>query len=131
MSNSYLTTACIRNIFSRICKKAGVVGDHVHPHSMRHSFAHMLLDSGNSTETVSKIMGHSDSSTTSKFYLKESGLEASEKANIPWLNHEKEKKDVIPNFLKPDVKRRDTAERTKKKKKVCMFKSIIEELGSK
>jgi integrase len=129
-SNSYLTTACVRNIFNRICKNADVTGDHVHPHSLRHSFAHMLLDSGNSTEIVSKIMGHSDSSTTSKFYLKESGVEACDKANIPWLNHEKEKKNIIPNFLKPDVKKRDTTDRAKKKK-VCMFKSIIEELSEK
>jgi integrase len=95
-----LTTNRLSKLVKEIGKKAGVEGPHVHAHSLRHSFAHMLLESGNDVQLIAKLMGHASSKTTEQYYLKESAVEASSRANIPWLNKDECKQEVIPNFLK-------------------------------
>jgi len=110
----HLTTNTIRVIFKKTCKLADVHGKHVHLHSLRHTFAHMLIDSGNNIENVAKIMGHADSKTTSMFYLKQSSSEAAMKANIPWLKNN-EKKETIPSFMQCE---KDIKKQKKKKKKI-------------
>lgn len=97
-----ITTNRIGKIIKEIGERAGVVGPHVHPHSLRHTFAHLLLESGNDPGLVSKMMGHSSSKTTEMYYLKESAVEASKRCNIPWLVKDK-KQEPLPNFLKSNV----------------------------
>lgn len=80
-----LCTSYIARIIKDIGKKAGVEGPHVHPHSIRHTFAYMLLEAGNEPGLVAKMMGHASSKTTEMYYLKESAVEASKRCNIPWL----------------------------------------------
>lgn len=95
-----LTTNRLSMIIKNIAKRANVIGPHVHPHSLRHSFAHMLLESGNEPALVAKMMGHSSSKTTEQYYLKESAAEVSKRVDIPWLQNN-EKLETIPDFLKP------------------------------
>jgi len=97
-----ISTNRIGKIIKEIGERAGVTGPHVHPHALRHTFAHLLLESGNDPGLVSKMMGHSSSRTTEMYYLKESAVEASKRCNIPWLVKDK-KQEPLPNFLKSNV----------------------------
>ena len=126
-SDNPMSTSNSRSIFKKIVNRAGLSGSHLHPHALRHTFAHMLLESGNSVESVSKIMGHTDSKTTSSFYLKESGVEAADRMNIPWLTKDERKKDVVPAFLNGSSAPSDEKKK-RAKKKVKILKSIAESL---
>ncbi|MGL5962118.1 MAG: tyrosine-type recombinase/integrase [Cetobacterium sp.] len=94
-----ISTNRIGKIIKEIGERAGVTGPHVHPHALRHTFAHLLLESGNDPGLVSKMMGHSSSKTTEMYYLKESAVEASKRCNIPWLVKDS-KPEALPTFLK-------------------------------
>ena len=96
----YLKEASVRKRFHTWCKKAGLSGTHLHPHSLRHSYGHLLLEAGNSVHEVSKLLGHSNIATTEMFYLKESSADVAKRANIPWLT-KPEKQDTLPKFLVP------------------------------
>jgi integrase len=103
-----ISTNRINAIIKEIALKAGLKGPHIHAHSMRHSFAHILLESGNKPELVSKMLGHSSTKTTEQYYLKESASEVSKRANIPWLTRQKVE-NPVPSFLeknKPEKKKR-------------------------
>jgi integrase len=52
----------------RIAFKAGVTGVNVYPHAFRHTIVGKLMDEGNSSEVVSKFMGHSSVDTTMNYY---------------------------------------------------------------
>lgn len=119
-SEDHLSTHHLRECFNNIIKRSGLVGKHLHPHALRHSFAHMLLESGNDIECVSKIMGHSSSKTTSQFYLKESAAEATARANIPWLVKNDNKKKIIPDFLLVPK----SIEKTNEKKRASRHKKV-------
>jgi site-specific recombinase XerD len=97
----YLTTDVVRKMFSKLKIESGCEGKHIHVHSIRHSFAHILLENGNSIEVVSKLMGHTSVSTTQSYYLKENAIEVAQRANIPWLTKSHEVKKITPDFLQP------------------------------
>jgi integrase len=118
-----LSSSRINALIKKIAKDADIHGPHIHAHSLRHSFAHILLESGNRPELVSKMLGHSSTQTTEQYYLKESAVEASKRMNIPWL----EKQDTIspiPNFLNKKVK-------TTKSERNKTLKRIAEEFKKK
>ena len=97
----------------------------MHPHALRHSYAHILLNSGNSVDIVSKLLGHSSSSTTEKFYLKETASDVAERANIPWLDKSLTCKKVVPDFLKATTQPEPAKDRTAKKRMKNMSKLDI------
>jgi integrase/recombinase XerD len=99
-SRGHITTTTIRNTFRGWCKAAGLTGKEFHPHALRHSYAHILLESGNSVDVVSKLLNHSSTKVTEMFYLKENASEVAQRANIPWLAKEnKKKRQIVPSFL--------------------------------
>lgn len=97
---SHISTNTIRSRFKKICKSIGLDYPYIHIHSLRHTYAHILLNCGNDISIISKLLNHSDTNTTEKFYLKESISEVVNRANVPWLNKYNKKEDkVIPSFL--------------------------------
>ena len=125
-----LTTGTVYTIIKKICKSAGIEGPHVHPHSFRHTYAHMLLECGNSVENVARLLGHSSSSTTEEYYLKESAAEVSKRANIPWLNGGVKEK-VVPDFLNKNTEnenfRGKNVNEKRKRRKQCL--ALISKIG--
>lgn len=111
--NEHITTCSVYAIFKRICRDACLTGSHLHPHALRHSYAHILLESGNSLEIISKMLGHSSVNITQNFYLKENAEEIVKRANIPWLKRENTKSSV-PDFLTTENQEQHIPERRKR-----------------
>ena len=57
-----------------LCKRAGVEGEHVHPHSFRHFFAVGYIRNGGDIYRLSRILGHTSINTT-QLYLRSMGVE--------------------------------------------------------
>jgi integrase/recombinase XerD len=57
-----------------LCAKAGVSGEHVHPHAFRHHFAVTYIRRGGDIYRLSRILGHT-SLTTTQLYLRSMGIE--------------------------------------------------------
>jgi integrase len=120
-----LCTSRISKIVKEIADDAKVTGPHVHAHSIRHSFAHILLEAGNDPSKVSKMIGHASTATTEKYYLKESAVEVSKRCNIPWLTRT-EQIDPLPSFMKPTTSAKNISiqNRAKKKDKQMRLKAL-------
>lgn len=58
-----LTRARIWQLIRELAREAGLPG-HVHPHTLRHSFASHLLSAGAPLRTIQEMLGHADISTT-------------------------------------------------------------------
>jgi site-specific recombinase XerD len=126
-----LSPSRISKIIKEIATRANISGKHIHAHSIRHSFAHILLEAGNDPGLVGKMMGHSSSKTTEKYYLKETAVEASKRCNIPWLTKEKEV-TPLPTFMTPLKKEKPTLTRKiKQNKKKQALKLISQEFANK
>lgn len=123
-----ISTNRIGKIIKEIGERAGVTGPHVHPHALRHTFAHLLLESGNDPGLVSKMMGHSSSKTTEIYYLKESAVEASKRCNIPWLVKDS-KPEPLPDFLKSAVIQKPIKLRTSKSNKNKALKLLAQDFN--
>lgn len=105
------STAFFRQRFHRVCAQADLKGPEFHPHALRHCYAHILLESGNSVETVTKLINHSSTAVTQRHYLRESSAEVAQRSIIPWLPRaeaEKNTQDHVPKFLTS----RDHSQRT-------------------
>jgi integrase/recombinase XerD len=66
-----------RNVYrdiKAVCRAAGVMGAHVHPHNLRHCFATNYIRRGGDIYRLSRILGHSTISTT-QLYLRSMGIE--------------------------------------------------------
>jgi integrase len=123
-----LSPSRISVIIKQIAEDADIKGKHIHAHSLRHSFAHILLETGNKPELVSKMLGHTSTLTTEYYYLKESAAEASKRMNIPWLERTKQE-NPVPSFL-------DTNKTTEKRKRPTksdrnkMLKNLVKDFKS-
>jgi integrase len=104
-THGHVATHSFHQRFSRICKRAHLHGKQFHPHALRHCFAHILLEVGNPLDIVSKLMNHSSTAQTQKYYLIESAAQIASRANIPWLRKDpnaKKPESVVPDFLMSD-----------------------------
>lgn len=63
-----LTRQAFWKIVSRAALKVGL-GEHVHPHRLRHSFATHLLSGGADLRAVQTLLGHADIATTEVYTL--------------------------------------------------------------
>ena len=50
--DSKIASSRINEIIKSLARKRGITGLHVHAHSIRHTFAHILLESGNKIEDI-------------------------------------------------------------------------------
>jgi len=108
----YIREASVRKAFHKWCDNADMKGTHLHPHSLRHSYGHLLIEAGNNIHDVSKLMGHANIATTEMFYLKESSADVAKRANIPWLQ-KPEKDELMPKFLTSKTAKDRTSEKEK------------------
>lgn len=66
-TESYLQKDALRLSCKRICKRAGI--PEVSPHGLRHAFGAVVIHEKHvDAQVVSKLLGHSDVSTTYKYY---------------------------------------------------------------
>jgi integrase/recombinase XerD len=57
-----------------VCKLAGVVGAHIHPHAFRHCFAVTYVRRGGDIYRLSRLLGHASITTTQR-YLRSMGVD--------------------------------------------------------
>lgn len=80
-ANGHMTT--IRTFWSAVCRRAGIEG--VRVHDVRHTFASLLVSSGESLPVVGALLGHTQAKTTSRYaHLQDEALRkaAARVANI-------------------------------------------------
>lgn len=83
VDNGQLSRTSLTNIFKGICKRAGLDKDkRDHPHAMRHTYAHQLLDDGNDITVVKSELGHRSLKTTAR-YVRESRDATMKKLKTP------------------------------------------------
>jgi integrase len=63
----------VTNFFAKFCRKWGIRD--ITPHMLRRSMASVMNRNGIDTKTAQKILGHTDSRTTSKYYLNSDSLD--------------------------------------------------------
>jgi len=58
---------CINRVLGIVIRKAGLEGQGITPHKLRHTFATHLIRNGVDIRTVQELMGHSELETTAKY----------------------------------------------------------------
>lgn len=84
-----LTTRGLRDIIDRVALETGI-GRHLHPHTIRHTFATHLLDQGAELRFVQEMLGHSNLSTTQIYtHVSKEKLKNTYMASHPMAKNEK------------------------------------------
>ena len=62
---------------------AGLAEKKFHPHSLGHTYSHIIHEAGNFVDVIAKLIGHSNPAVTQKYYLTESSAQVAHRAKIP------------------------------------------------
>jgi integrase/recombinase XerC len=84
----------IRRIIKNICDRAGVYGDHTHPHAFRKTVVIKLMNEGNTLDSVAKFIGHSSSQITATHYWTPTQNDLIKNMNMAWLLGQKGESSV-------------------------------------
>ena len=57
----------VNTVFDRVVRKAGLEGQGITPHKLRHTFATFLIRTGADVRTVQELLGHSSLQTTATY----------------------------------------------------------------
>ena len=57
----------VNTVFDRVVRKAGLEGQGITPHKLRHTFATFLIRTGADVRTVQELLGHSSLQTTAGY----------------------------------------------------------------
>lgn len=79
-----LSTGEARWIFKDVAKRAGLSGEHVKPHTTRHTVAWTLHALGNDIGDIAKFVGHKTPDVTSTVYIAMDDAVRFTTMNIPW-----------------------------------------------
>jgi integrase/recombinase XerD len=63
VKGTHITAPAVRKAFHNACKRSGITKE-LTPHSLRHSFATYLVDTGTSLDVVQALLGHESIRTT-------------------------------------------------------------------
>lgn len=114
------STMYFQNLFKEIAKRAGYEGEEIHIHSCRHSVARNLLEAGNKMEDIGKFLGHTNPTTTAKFYANLSVKETVDRMNTECIGGNKKVHEAqIPNFGNQEKEAKG-----KRKNKLSKLKNI-------
>lgn len=81
--NGQLSDTALYKIFRSICERAGFSGDkRCHPHSLRHTYAHDLVDAHNPLSVVQVCLGHESIKNTQQ-YIRETNEDVMRKLVRP------------------------------------------------
>lgn len=119
--NGQLSHSELRRIFLTICKKAGFEGDpRCHLHAMRHSFAHSLENTGNTTKAISVALGHRSTAVTEAVYLRDTTEQICKTITNPssWVD-EKDDSAVSTHSVEQKASGPPPAKERKKEKASC------------
>lgn len=83
--NAHLLNGTIGKVFKKVCKRAGVEGDQVHPHACRKTVVVNLMKDGNTIDNVAKFIGHANPITTAQHYWVTTPAELVASMNTSWL----------------------------------------------
>lgn len=83
-----ISTSCARYAFTRVARRAGVVGPHVHPHTCRHTVSFALYALGNTVDQVAGFVGHRNPQVTLDVYIALSGSQRRGLVRCPWLHQD-------------------------------------------
>jgi integrase len=95
---SHVPTNRIRETFADIAYAAKLEGTHYHPHSMRHTFAHMCKEQNMSLDDLRDQLNHTSSRTTAKSYVDKSAKQTTACLNHPFADSKPP--SVAPPVLK-------------------------------
>lgn len=65
---AFVTNVCVWQLCRTMYNRAGLSGDHIHPHAFRHTVVHMMRQCGATFEVIAKWIGHSSVKITANIY---------------------------------------------------------------
>ena len=90
--NGQMSVSTLDRLFRKLCQECNIEKSMSHPHILRHSCAHRLLEMGNTSRQIAAYLGHSSASTTEKYYLRDTTENITSTMNLPWADPKKESK---------------------------------------